>query len=211
VLFACSARDLNDSAVDDGSVLGEDEASRLQCSLTDVEHAAIHVTNSSKGHVFRVYLATSWLLKLVDGAQADGLFEDKEVFKTAQRQLTSFKEAWMRARQVAYSGMPESIIHLLWVLANAINFVLPWEYVTICRWMTWLPSLIMSVSFFGIVHISACMENPFGFDDDDIPVWDVAEHLDEEVSLIMFYSALDEIGGENSYRGLTKQDHIYVS
>mmetsp|Transcript_140882 Transcript_140882/g.450422 ORF Transcript_140882/g.450422 Transcript_140882/m.450422 type:complete len:120 (-) Transcript_140882:82-441(-) len=82
--------------------------------------------------------------------------------------------------------------------------------VAICKYWTWLPSLFISVSFFGIVHIASHMENPFGSDDDDIPVWDIAEHLDEEVSLIMFYAALDEVGGENLYRGLAAQDHIYV-
>lgn len=210
VLFAIAARDLNDSAIDGNEALGEEEAGSLQCSLTDVELAAIHVTNSTKGHVFRVYLAASWLLKLVDQAFEDELFEDEEIHKNVQVHLNCFKAAWMKARQVAYTSMPGSIIHLLWVLANAINFVLPWEYVSVCRWMTWLPSLFISLSFFGIVHIAANMENPFGFDDDDIPIGDVAEHLDEEVSLIMFYSALDEVGGENAYRGLIKQDHIYV-
>jgi len=210
VLFACAARDLNDSAADDEEIAEECPA-RLRCSLTDVEHAAVHVTHSSYGHIFRVYMAAAWLSKLVRQANDASLFDDQHVFARAEENLSEFKGAWMKARSIAYSCMPDSITHLLWVLASAMNFVLPWEYVSICKWMTWLPSLFISVSFFGIVHIAANLENPFGFDDDDIPVWDVAEHLDEEVSLIMFYAALDEVGGENLYRGLASQDHIYVA
>mmetsp|Transcript_18132 Transcript_18132/g.41868 ORF Transcript_18132/g.41868 Transcript_18132/m.41868 type:complete len:103 (-) Transcript_18132:29-337(-) len=102
------------------------------------------------------------------------------------------------------------MIHLLWVLAHALNLALPWEYVTVCQWMTWLPSLFMTVSFFGIVKIANNLENPFGFDDDDIPVWDIAKDLDDEIALMMFYSALDEVGGENLYRGLASLDHIHA-
>jgi len=209
VLFVCAARDLNDSAGDGGGE-GEENDMRLRCSLTDVEKAAIHVTHSSHGHIFRVYIVAAWLNKLVRTAEDYRLFDDSTVSSRVEDNLSEFKTAWMKARHVAYSSMPDNVTHLLWVLASAINFVLPWEYVAICKYWTWLPSLFISVSFFGIVHIASHMENPFGSDDDDIPVWDIAEHLDEEVSLIMFYAALDEVGGENLYRGLAAQDHIYV-
>lgn len=211
VLFVCAARDLNDSAADEEEDSSAEEPSMLRCSLTDVEHAAVHVTHSSYGHIFRVYMAAAWLSKLVRQANEASLFDDSLVVARAEENLSEFKGAWMKARSIAYSCMPDSITHLLWVLACATNFVLPWEYVSVCQWMTWLPSVFASVSFFGIVRIAANMENPFGFDEDDIPVWDVAEHLDEEVSLIMFYAALDEVGGENLYRGLASQDHIYVA
>merc|ERR1712216_219719 len=68
--------------------------------------------------------------------------------------------------------------------------VLPWEYVSVLRWYTWPISICIVVSFFGILRISNALENPFGFDEDDIPIWDVAAHLDEEICLIMFYSSL---------------------
>lgn len=208
-LFTCACRDLNDS---DGShEATNEELLRLRCSLTDVEQAAIHVTHSSHGHVFRIYLVASWLAKLVQGAQLENLFDDDYVHLQAEEKLSEFKQAWMKARQVAYSAMPLSVTHLLWVLATTLNFVLPWEYVSVCQWFTWLPSIFISVSFFGIVKIAASMENPFGFDEDDIPIWEVAEHLDEEVCLIMFYAALDEVGGENLYRGLAAQDRIYLA
>jgi len=210
VLFACAARDLNDSA-GDGEDIDDEVAVKMKFSLTDLEQAAVHVTHSSAGHAFRVYMAAAWLDKLVRGAQEASLFDDKHVSATACAHLSEFKDAWIKARDVAYSNMPDSIIHLLWVLAVATNFVVPWEYLTVCRWMTWLPSLFLSTSFFGIMQISGNLENPFGVDEDDIPVWEVAEHLDEEVALIMFYSALDEVGGENLYRGLAAQDHIFIA
>lgn len=210
VLFVCAMRDLNDSAREDELDLDTDKAMQLQCSLTDAEHACIHVTHSANGHVFRVYLVCSWLLKLVKAAWAEGLFAEPGILHTAEGHIASFKEAWMEARHVAYSGMPSGIIGLLWVLANALNLVLPWEYVTVCQWWTWLPSVFVSTSFFGIVRIADNMENPFGFDDDDIPVWQVAKDLDEDIALVMHYAALDEVAGENLYRSLASQDSIIL-
>merc|ERR1719263_2424298 len=87
--------------------------------------------------------------------------------------------------------------------------VLPWEYVSVLRWYTWPISICIVVSFFGILRISNALDNPFGFDEDDIPIWDVAAHLDEEICLIMFYSALNKVGGENLYRSLFSLEHVY--
>lgn len=210
VLFVCAVRDLNDSALG-GQELALEDAMRLRCSLTDVEHSAIHVTNALHGHTFRVGLATAWLEKLVLVAQKHKIFDTGNVHAATTDRLNKFTQAWMMARQVAYSSMPGSIIHLLWVMVSMLNIILLWEYVSVCRWMTWLPSVIISVAFFSLVQIAANMENPFGFDKDDIPVWKVVADLDDEVALFTFYAALDEVAGENVYRGLSALDKIYVA
>jgi len=210
LLFACAARDLNDSALE-GNQLSEEDADRIQCALTEVEHAAILVTHSAFGHAFRVYLAAAWLLKLVRGIKDENLFDDDGVMGVCEDKIAIFKGAWLDARQVAYSSMPSSVIHILWLLTTVMNLFMPWEWVSICQWSTWFPSMLLTISFYGILQIANAMENPFGFDDDDIQVWEVSQHLDEEICLIMHYAVLDEVGGENLYRSMMGQEMIFVS
>merc|ERR1711988_959894 len=155
----------------------------------------MRITHSCHGHAFRVYLVASWVLKLVQTMAKDDLFDDADVARVVACELSQFKNAWLRARQVAYSSMPGTVTHILWLLTTVMNLFMPWEWVTQCRWSTWFPSLLLTISFYGILEISNCMENPFGFDDDDIQLHEVAEHLDEELCLIMLYSVLDEVGG----------------
>merc|ERR1719460_301356 len=92
-----------------------------------------------------------------------------------------------------------------------MNLFMPWEWVSMCRWSTWFPSLLLTISFYGILHIANSMENPFGFDDDDIQLPEVAEHLDEEICLIMQYAVLDEVGGENLYRSMMGDDMVILA
>jgi len=209
LLFACAARDLNDSALEDAD-LSDENAQRFQCLATQVEYAAIRVTHSAFGHAFRVYLVATWLQKVVRSIAEEGLFDDDEVFKVVSEKMQQFKEAWLNARQIAYSSMPSSVTHILWLLTTVMNLFMPWELVSVCRWGTWFPSLLLTISFFGILQIANAMENPFGFDADDIPIWEVAEHLDEEVCLIMHYALLDEVGSENLYRCLMGHDMIFI-
>lgn len=204
LLFACAARDLIDA--EPGAQGCEHD---VECLATEVERAAIRVTSSGYGHVFRVYLVAAWIRRLLDRVSEEKLFDDPIIFKEAENILRQFTSSWFHARQVAYARMPEPIIHMLWLLTNMMALVLPWEYVSVLRWYTWPISICIVVSFFGILRISSALENPFGFDEDDIPIWDVAAHLDEEICLIMFYSALNKVGGENLYRSMVSLEHVY--
>jgi len=210
LLFSCAARDLNDSTLDEGELMQEDELSGLGCCATDAEIAVIRISHSQHGHIFRIYMIAGWLLNLIRRIEEEALFDEEGVHRTAEASIRDFKNAYMNARQIAYSQMPEGIVHLLWILTHWLNLVIPMQLVSMCKWLTWLPVLISCIAFFGIVRIAECMENPFGFDDDDIPIWQVGEHLDEDITLIMFYASLDEVSGENLYRGLLEQEHIYL-
>jgi len=209
LLFACAARDLNDSALEEEEP-SDSDASRLHFAATEVEYAAIRVTHSAFGHAFRVYLVAAWLLKTIQHADAAGLLDGEDVSLVAADKLNQFKEAWMDARQVAYTGMPFNITHLLWTMTTVMNMFMPWALVTQCRWTTWFPSLLLTISFYGILQIANAMENPFGFDAEDIQIWEIADHLDEEVCLTMHYAVLDEVGGENLYRGMMDDDLVFL-
>jgi len=210
LLFACAARDLSDSALEHEAP-GDEQVAGMDLAMTKVEHAAVMVTHSAFGHASRVYLASAWVLKLVKGLEEEGYFKGEgQVHKSVEHQLHSFKHSWLAAREVAYSSMPGSVTHILWLLTMVMNLFMPWEWVTVCKWNTWFPSLLLVISFYGILVIANDMENPFGFDEDDVQLADVAEHLDEEVCLTMQYSALDEFGGENLYRNLMGIPRILV-
>jgi len=58
------------------------------------------------------------------------------------------------------------------------------------------------LSFFGVLEIAQILENPFGFDQDDVPLNLAADRLDEEVCLIIKHCHLCNVGGENLYREL---------
>lgn len=209
LLFSCAARDLNDSALTDDD-LADDEAQKIPFAMTEVEHAAVMVSHSAIGHAFRVYLVASWVLKLVKGACDEALFESPDIYRTSEHRLLAFKNAWLDARQVAYSSMPSSVTHILWLLIHIMSCMMPWEWVSVCRWSTWVPSVMLSISFFGIMEITNAMENPFGFDEEDVQIWEATKHLDEEICLSMHYSLLDEFGGENLYRSLMGSDLIFL-
>jgi len=209
MLLTVAARDLADSALDEeGDPSGEASTGTPWCSQTAVENALVRITNSGYGHTFRVYLVSSWLSKLVKQAQLNMMFDSDDLAGVVNGRLTDFNSAWLRARQIAYSSMPESILHLLWLLATMMSIVLPWEYVSVCRWLTFVPSLAITISFHGILRIASHMENPFGFDPDDLDLSEVVNHLDEETCLLMYYAGLDGVSGENMYRCLFDQENL---
>jgi len=200
LLFSCAARDLLNSALD-GAEHEDDQAEDLPILATKVEIAAVLLTGSSSGHAFRVYLVTSWLLNLVKGADEAKFFDQPDVVpKSVARNLERFKAAWLDARQIAFTSMPGTVTYTLWWLTTVMSLFMPWEWVSICQWSTWFPSVLLTISFYGILDIANSMENPFGFDTHDVQLSQVGRSLDEEVLLSMQYSLLDEVAGENLFR-----------
>ena len=148
--------------------------------------------------------------KLVQKSKEDGPFDSPNVYEIIGTKLTSFKEAGLNARRVTYSSMPSSVTHILRLLTTVMHLAMLFDLVGVCRCGTWSPSLMLVFSCCGALKIADAMENPFGFDAEDIPIWEIAEHLDEEICLIMRYAVLDEVGGENLYRSMMGNDMIFL-
>jgi len=166
LLFLTSARDLSDSAAEDEPI-DESAASRMRsCSrVTGVEHASILLTHSACGHAFRVYLVSSWLMKLVRRAEEAGFFDDGLcVADKVDGKLHDFLEAWLEGRLVAYSKPSEAVPLVLRNLLVLIFLMMPFLYVSVAQWANWFPGLVLVVSFVGTMQIANNMENPFGFD-----------------------------------------------
>jgi len=94
--------------------------------------------------------------------------------------LDSFKEAYLRARALSYNDSPYQYTHMFVLLVCIFCFTCPFAMAAAFGTIVWIPSVTITIAFFGMYEISKDMEKPFGFDHGDIKVESMVRLLDEK-------------------------------
>jgi len=164
-----SSRDLQKGSAQ-GTGLDEETYEQMKQKHFDPEMAALEAVTEEKALVF---MLIHCLVEEVGKAEKRGAFVKCATTPDVARNLLhEYLKKWQSARNIAYSD-DHIYLHVLMVLLVLVFCVtLPFPLATMFPddWFFFLPSLVVSFSFFAVHAAARRIGTPFGFDTTDVPV-----------------------------------------
>lgn len=162
------------------------------CRMTGAEKLALKACNgaieasgiSGGSGEFRTELVISWISNMLrDAVEAQTL--DEAAQEPMLGCLESFKQAYFQARALSYNEAPYQYTHMFVLLVCIFCFSVPFALVASFGSAVWVPTVVISIAFFGMYEISKDMEKPFGFDHGDIKVESMVQLLNDKNTATM--------------------------
>jgi putative membrane protein len=146
--------------------------------LTPPERAALEPIE------VRPCLGFTWIsLKLAACARAGRLTEQR--LQLMDGNLTSFSDSWGGAERIMKSPIPFAYAHHIKAFLIVFAFSAPFALVETMRWMTPVASAIMAFALFGIDEIGIEIEDPFGYDANDLPLDPIGDTIARDTAEIV--------------------------
>jgi putative membrane protein len=95
--------------------------------------------------------------------------------------LTSFSDNWGGAERIMKTPVPFAYAHHIKAFLILFAFTAPFALVESMGWMTPVASAVLAFALFGIDEIAVEIEDPFGYDENDLPLDAVGETIDRDV------------------------------
>jgi putative membrane protein len=132
----------------------------------------------------RPVVAFTWIsLRLAACAQAGRLTEHRLV--VMDQNLTSFSDSWGGAERILKTPIPFAYAHHIKAFLALFAFTLPFALSAEMRWFTPLAAAAIAFALFGIDEIGVEIEDPFGYDPNDLPLDDVGVTIARDVADIL--------------------------
>jgi putative membrane protein len=144
-------------------------------ALTDEERRALEPI------AVRPCVAFTWISRrLVACARAGRLTEHR--LAAMDQNLTSFSDNWGGAERIMKTPVPFAYAHHIKAFLIVFAFTAPFALVETMNWMTPLASAVLAFALFGIDEIAVEIEDPFGYDENDLPLDAVGETIDRDAA-----------------------------
>jgi ion channel-forming bestrophin family protein len=141
----------------------ERDLSQLGTELTSEQSAALGPVAN------RPLVAASWISKqLVDQVRAGRLTEQR--LQLMDSNLTSIIDAWGGGQRIQNTPVPFAYAQHIKIFVVVFAFTVPFAMVESLDWYTPLAAAILAFALFGIDEIGVEIEEPFGYDANDLPL-----------------------------------------
>jgi len=122
----------------------------------------------------RPTVAFTWMsAELVALARAGHLSEQRLMLLDAN--LTNFADAWGGAERIMKTPIPFAYAHHIKAFLMLFVFTAPFAMAASMHWETPAAAAVLAYGLFGIDEIAVEIEDPFGYDDNDLPLDAVGE------------------------------------
>jgi putative membrane protein len=149
---------------------GERDLALLGDAITPAERRAL------EGVAVRPCVAFTWIsLELARCARAGRLTEQR--LQAMDANLTSFSDSWGGAERIMKTPIPFAYAHHIKAFLLIFAFSAPFAMVEAMHWFTPASSAVLAYALFGIDEIGVEIEDPFGYDPNDIPLDSVGESI----------------------------------
>lgn len=156
----------------------ERDLAALGALLTPAERQAL------EGIRVRPCVAVQWAsARLADCARAGRLTEQRLQLMDAN--LTALIDAWGGAERIMKTPVPFAYAQHIKTFLALFCFTVPFALVDAMRWYTPIAAAILGFALFGIDEIGVEIEDPFGYDPNDLPLDKMAENLDHDTAAIL--------------------------
>lgn len=156
----------------------ERELGDLGVPLTDDERAALGPA------VVRPNLAAYWLSATLTKAARGGRLTEERL-KLMDQNITWFLDMWGGAERIMKTPIPFAYAQHIKSFLTLFCFSAPFAMVESMKWYTPIASAVLAFGMFGIDEIGVEIEDPFGYDPNDLPLDAIGNRIDDDTKLII--------------------------
>ncbi len=153
----------------------ERDLSALGATLTPGERAALEPVQ------VRPTVAFTWISNLLAACAREGRISEQRLMRM-DGNLTSFSDSWGGAERILKTPIPFAYAHHIKAFLVLFAFTAPFAMVDTMGWLTPAASAILAFALFGIDEIGVEIEDPFGYDPNDLPLDSVGERITQDLA-----------------------------
>ena len=120
---------------------------------------------------------------LVDRARRGTLSEER--LRTLDSNITTMIGLWGGAERIVATPVPFAYAHHIKVFLTGFCFTLPFALVGTIHWFAVVGAAAVAFGMFGIDEIGVEIEDPFGYDDNDLPMDDIGGRIATDVYQVL--------------------------
>ncbi|NUO50410.1 MAG: hypothetical protein HOV80_16265 [Polyangiaceae bacterium] len=138
--------------------------------------------------VQRPYVVMGWISSALAAMQDAGKL-DRVRLQVIDQNLTALADALGGAERIHKTPVPIAYAHHIKVFVTLFCFSVPFAMVGDMRWYTPLAAAVLAFALFGIDEIGVEIEDPFGYDPNDLPMDTIGDGIERSVKEILVAAA----------------------
>jgi ion channel-forming bestrophin family protein len=132
----------------------------------------------------RPTLAVSWITARLAAAARDGRLTEQRL-QVMDANLTSFVDNWGGAERIMKTPIPFAYAQHIKAFLVLFCFTAPFAMSEAMGWYTPAAAAILAFAMFGIDEIGVEIEDPFGYDANDLPLDRIGDVITRDVKAIL--------------------------
>jgi len=152
----------------------------------------------------RPSLAAGWITERLAGAARAGRLTEQRL-QAMDANLTSFLDSWGGAERIVKTPVPFAYAHHIKVSLVLFVYTAPFAMVAALRWYTPLAAAALAFGLFGIDEIGVEIEDPFGYDPNDLPLDAIGATIADDTAAIVRDAESRRPGGGSAGESTERQ------
>lgn len=128
-------------------------------------------------------VVATWLTELYVSATDAGRLSEQRL-RNVDTNLTALIACWTDAERIHKTPVPFAYAHHIKLFLALFCFTIPFALVNIASWYAIVGASIVAFAMFGIDEIGVEIEDPFGYDENDLPLDEIGNQLEVDISSI---------------------------
>lgn len=128
-------------------------------------------------------VVATWLTELYVSATDAGLVSETRL-RNLDSNLTSLIGCWTDAERIHKTPVPFAYAHHIKLFLALFCFTIPFALVEVAGWYAVVGASLVAFAMFGIDEIGVEIEDPFGYDENDLPLDEIGNQLEVDISSI---------------------------
>ncbi|MFO0618141.1 MAG: bestrophin family ion channel [Polyangiaceae bacterium] len=146
--------------------------------LTDDERALLEPLRA------RQLVVSTWISRALRALADDGKLAEQRLVAMDQN-LTTILDQLGGAERILKTPVPFAYAQHIRTFVSFFCVTVPFAMVDTMRWYTPLASALLAFALFGIEEIGIEIEDPFGYDDNDLPLDAILDTIDKDTLAIL--------------------------
>jgi putative membrane protein len=163
---------------------GERDLSPLASLLGPGEAAVLEPVAS------RPAVAMTWISQRLGALASEGRLTEQRLM-LMDANLTAFSDGWGGAERILRTPVPFAYAHHIKLFLSLFVFTVPFAMVDAMGILTPVAAAALAFALFGIDEIGVEIEDPFGYDPNDLPLDAIGETIVRDVSTLAELGAVD--------------------
>lgn len=156
----------------------ETDLGALGDKITADERAALEPLRA------RQIVMATWISARLRGLADDGKLGEQRLYAMDQN-LTSIIDQLGGAERIMKTPVPFAYAQHIRTFVSFFCLTVPFAMVDTMRWYTPLAAALLAFALFGIEEIGIEIEDPFGYDDNDLPLDAILDTIDRDTQTIV--------------------------